>query len=137
EIQISYSGIGALVELIPGPDPGIDDDLDLQTTLSGNGTTTFTFFQGVQEGNPTPRQVTNSQFVIRGLDTSATGTKVELLRNGQVVQTFSGAALAALGTPVAGGNLRFDFNFAEQAGGYDAVRFSSAQAPPDNVAYID
>jgi hypothetical protein len=153
EIQIAYTSTGVVPELEPaaglggGQGPGDPQgDRDLRIALSGNGAVTFAFFSGVQEGNPRLRLTQSSSFVIglsillpsdtTGLDTSATGTKVELLRQGQVVAVFSGAALAALGTPVIGfaGDTRFDFNF---AAGYDSVRFSSAQPAPDNASYTD
>lgn len=148
-IQISYSPTGAFPQLENGTGPGDPaNDRDMRVALSATGTMTFTFFEGDNAQNRRPRLVLNSSFTIgqsflpgapsdgTGLDTSATGTKVELLRAGQVVATFSGAALAALGTPTLGfpGDLRFDFT---QALGFDAVRFSSAQNPPDNASYTD
>jgi len=132
-IQVSYSNAGALLELIPGPDPGADDDLDLRVRLTGNGFVTFTFFNENAQ-NPGLELVQTAQITIHELDTTVTGTKVELLRDGQVVQTYSGAALAALGTPQQGGGIRFQFNYSD---GFNAVRFSSAQVPPDNQGYID
>src|SRR5690606_1855665 len=50
-IQVSYSNAEALLELIPGPDtfPPAEGDLDLRVTLSGNGFTTFTFFNDNQQ----------------------------------------------------------------------------------------
>ncbi|HYE02261.1 MAG TPA: hypothetical protein VD963_03395 [Phycisphaerales bacterium] len=140
EIQISYPGVGATPILILGPNPAgpgvpaAPQDQDLAIQLDQNGFVTFTFFEGVQAGNPAPRLAQSVALDVRGLDTSATGTKVELLRNNQPVATFSGAALAALGAPVFTGNTRYTLNFVQ---GFDAVRFSSAEPAPDNADYSD
>lgn len=150
DIRISYATQAAgAVRLVPGPDPGMAgaNDLDLRIQLQVNDQVTFSFFDGVQENNPTPRLTTFAAFTIRaatlatelpgdgdGLRTTDDGTRISLLRNGQVVATFLGAQLAALGTPVVGGGVRFDLNF---AAGFDAVRFSSAQTAPDNALYQD
>ncbi len=150
DIRISYSTQSATaIRLVPGPDPGQQGamDRDLRIQLSVNDRVSFTFFDGVDTGNPFPRLSTNATFTIRpatlatelpgdgdGLRTTADGTRLELLVEGQVVATFTGAALAALGTPVIGGGTLFTVNY---AGGFDAFRFSSAQSAPDNSGYQD
>ena len=150
DIRISYATQAAgAVRLVPGPDPGMAgaNDLDLRIQMQVNDQVTFSFFDGVQEGNATARLSTFAAFTIRaatlatelpgdgdGLRTTTDGTRVSRLRNGQVVATFIGAQLAALGTAVIGGGVRYDFNF---AAGFDAVRFSSAQTTPDNALYQD
>lgn len=134
-IQISYSSSGALIQRIAGPDDDLEDDFDMQVTLSGQGFVTWSFFtEGSGDAPPIPRGTRTAAFVIRGLDTTATGTKVELLSGGQVVATFEGPVLAGIGTPVVGGNIRYEFNSPVL---FDAVRFSSAQPAPDNQTYFD
>lgn len=150
DIRISYATQAAgAVRLVPGADPGMQgmNDLDLRIQLQVNDQVTFSFFDGVQENNPTPRLATSASFTVRaatlagelpgdgnGLLATNDGTRLSLLRNGQVIATFIGAQLAALGTAVVGGGTRFDVNF---AAGFDAIRFSSAQTAPDNGTYQD
>ncbi|MBX3358159.1 MAG: hypothetical protein KF745_07005 [Phycisphaeraceae bacterium] len=149
EIQIAYSPTGAFVRLEDGPDAGQQgqNDRDLRVQLSGSGFASFSFFEGVQNNMPRLRLTQTASFVIGpsligsdggGLNTdAATGSKVQLLRGGIVVLELSGATLAAIGTPVLGNGqplMRFDFNLSD---GFDTVRFSSAQPPPDNQTYQD
>jgi len=150
DIRISYATQSATaIRLVPGPDPGQAGqmDRDLRIQLSANDRVTFTFFTGVDEGDPASRLATAANFTIRpatlatelpgdgdGLRTTNDGTRVELLLDGQVVQTFIGAALAALGTPVIGGGVQYNIGF---NAGFDAIRFASAQVAPDNAGYQD
>jgi len=150
DFRISYTTQSATaIRLVPGPDPGQQGamDRDLRIQLQQNDRATFSFFDGVDENNPTPRLATSANFTIRpatlatelpgdgnGLNTAANGTRVELLLNGVVVQTFTGAALAALGAPVVGGGVQYNIDFGP---GFDAIRFASAQTAPDNAGYQD
>jgi hypothetical protein len=149
-IRISYSAQSATaIRLVVGPDPGQQGmaDRDLRIQLSANDRVSFTFFDGVDENNPVTRLATNVNFTVRpatlatelpgdgdGLRSTNDGTRLELLLDGQVVATFIGGQLAALGTPAVGGGIQYAVAF---AGGFDAIRFSSAQAAPDNAMYQD
>ena len=149
DFRISYTTQSVTaIRLVPGPDAGQGGamDRDLRIHLQANDRATFSFFDGVDEGNETPRLATNALFTVRpatlatelpgdgnGLNTAPNGTRVELLLNGLVVQTFTGAALAALGAAV-GGGVQYNIDF---GAGFDAIRFSSAQAAPDNAGYSD
>jgi hypothetical protein len=133
--QINYSGTGATPSRVPGPNPGQDDDFDLNVDLTGNGFVSFAFLSGgAGGGQQRPRLAQASQFVIRGLDTNAvTGSEIELLSGGTVVQRLSGNALTAISAPT---QLGIAFNIAFPSG-FDSVRISSVQNPPDNITYID
>lgn len=141
EITLTYTG--------PTPQPVVlgrrgggtgQQDQFLRVTLNGNDQATFGLFNPSQgNGNRTPRVTTNASFTIEnGPDGDAlkaimTGTRVELLRGTAVVQTLSGAQLAAIAVPVAGAT-RYDLNFAP---GFDGIRFRSAQDAPANAGYAD
>jgi hypothetical protein len=138
--QVSYTG-GALVALDPAnAQPGSPRRLRIQ--LQGNDTSSFQFFTDDQGGGGRFVRVATSVSFIggsllpggSGLNTAANGTRVQLLREGNVVASFSGAALAALAVPAGGGAFTYTIPFAP---GFDGVRFNSALGAPDNATYED
>lgn len=148
-IQISYSAVAtAPVQLVRRQIGQNQVDAALRIALSTTDQTTFTFYNANQGGGGAPQQrvVRTANITItagtdgNGLNTDAlTGTRVELLRNGQVVATFRGTALANLGQAVflpVGVGTRFTFDFNE---GFDSFRFSASANPgtPENAAYAD
>lgn len=133
QIRITYNSVGTNpAELVQGP--GGMQDRNLRVTLTTNDSMTFGFFSGVATNMPMPRLANLARVTVQGLDTGPTGTRVELLRAGQVVRTLSGAALAAVGVPVVGGTR---FTLTAPNSGFDSFRFSSAQPSPDNNNYFD
>lgn len=140
-IRISYvTGSTQAVRLVAGADPDDAEDLDLRLDLNTTDLVNFTFLTGDGD-DQRPTLTTGINFVVNngidgdGLKTSAmTGTRLELLLDGEVVQTISGAALAALGTGLAGGGTLFTVT---RQAGFDAIRFRSAADAPDNATYSD
>lgn len=143
----TFSG-SSIVASFSGPTPqplvlqrigGTTVDQRIIANLSTTDQATFQF-QTAGQGNTaaTPRKAIAMNLTIfngtdgGGLNTTPTGTKLELLADGVVVQTLSGSALAALGLPVGGGGTRYDINF---VAGFDSFRFSSAT--PGNPTYAD
>lgn len=143
-IRISYvTNSAQAIRLVVGPDPGMNgaDDLDLRVDLNTTDLVNFTFLRGSSGENLIPTLTRRVVLTINngidgdGLKTDAmTGTRLELLLDGNVVQTIAGPALAALGTPVVGGGIQY--NVVRQAG-FDAIRFRSAADAPDNATYSD
>ncbi len=160
EFRISYraqaqNAVQLLYPTGPTAVPGVADlgaqgasDRDLGLQLVGNDQVTFTFTRGGMQGQGgTPRPSTNVQFTVRsepgragvytsdgdGLRTTANGTRVELLRNGIVVQTLTGAQLAATATTFDPTTVGFQINFNS---GFDSFRFSAANQN-DTGAYAD
>lgn len=133
-IQISYSSVGQNpVQAITRA--GQPVDRALWTRLQSSDQVTFAFFQPQQQqGNPLPRVTTAASVTISGntfplpgdgggLNTSASnGTRIELLLDGNVVATYSGAQLDAIAQAVNGGT-RFDLSYGP---GFDSFRFRSA-----------
>lgn len=150
-IQISYSSSSTTpVQAITRVAQNVTDRA-LRVALAGSDTLTFTFFDpSVMGGNP--ELVRTANIVLSrnsgGLPSDGgdlntdpnTGTKLELLSNGVVVQTISGAQLDAIRTAVVfppfglPNTFQYAINF--QAG-FDAVRFSSVATPPVNATYAD
>ncbi|MFN7021787.1 MAG: hypothetical protein ACK4WH_10740, partial [Phycisphaerales bacterium] len=157
QFQIAYrtqasNAIRLLFPTMPGvPDGGAQGamDRDLGVTLQGTDQVTFSFRDGAQNGQQgTPRLTTNVRFTVRsgpgqagvfdsdgdGIKTTADGTRLELLLEGQVVQTFAGAQLAALGQVLNGlGDVLFTVNLAS---GFDSFRLSAANQN-NTAAYAD
>ncbi len=133
--QINYSSAGATPRRIAGPNPGEDGDFDMSIDLTGNGFVSFAFLTEPGAGGQQQlRLATKSSFVIRGLGTDGvTGTEIELLEQGLVVETLRGAELTAIAADT-GNGFSYNIDFPQ---GFDTVRFSSVQVPPDNVTYID
>lgn len=139
DFQVTYTG-GAVVALNP-PVAQQGSPRSLRVQLQGNDTTSFQFFTAAdQTGARNLRVATRLTFVGGplgdgdGINSSASGTRLQLLRGGQVVANISGAALAALATPAGGGAFNYNLNF---SAGFDQIRFRSAQDAPDNNAYSD
>lgn len=145
-IQISYtSNSGTPAQLIRRG--GQQPDQALRVALTGTDQMTFTFFDpaGQNVPNPVPLLARRANVVISnnsaplpndggGLNVDGvSGTRLELLNNGVVVQTYLGAALAALSNAVVNGT-QFAINF---PAGFDAFRFRSAADAPNNTNYAD
>lgn len=148
-IQIAYSSVSSGPARLLTRNVNNMMDRFLQVQLSTTDTMTFGVYATATGGNNQlePREVrslslTTSQAVgglPGGLNTdNLAGTRVELLRNGQVVATFRGQALANVGQqvflPGVASATRFTFTFDE---GFDSIRLRSAQNAPDNAAYSD
>lgn len=148
DIQISYRSTSTTpVQLLRrgAPQGGMVDQA-LRVALAGTDQLTFTFqVANPQDGEPATRFATQARFLIssnsfplpndgNGLNTDPlNGSRIELLQEGTVVASFSGAALAALGT-----NFGFATQFAVSfVDGFDAVRFASAADEPNNATYAD
>ncbi|HVU63335.1 MAG TPA: hypothetical protein VHC70_05125, partial [Phycisphaerales bacterium] len=148
-IQVAYqTQSGNAVELVPFPvQQGQQVDRALRLAMQTTDNVSFTFFDPQAQGqNLVPLVVNTASIIVsantRGqpsdgdaLKTDAnTGTKVQLLSNGVVVQTISGAALAALGQTF-GALTQYTFNGV--ANGFDTIRFLSAADAPNNSTYSD
>jgi hypothetical protein len=148
-IQIAYSSVSAApVRLLTRTVGANMMDKGLYLQLSTTDTVTFgVYAQGTGGNNQlAPREVRALNFTVSqavggtpgGLNTDiTTGTRLELLRAGQVVATFRGQALANLAQQVflpIGPATRFNINFDE---GFDSIRFKSAQDAPNNASYAD
>ncbi|MBC7770849.1 MAG: hypothetical protein H7210_00005, partial [Pyrinomonadaceae bacterium] len=139
QIRLTYSAVSSTPVLwILGPDGTETMDRDLQVRLTASDFVEF----GLQEGmppNPLISRVANAiTLTLTGLDLNPiTGTKIELLLDGEVVDTYSPAQLAALGA--AGGQV----TLVDRGGpgrtayGFTSFRFSSFQRAPDNNGYFD
>ncbi len=146
-IQVSYQSTNAAaVQLTRRPVGNNQVDQALRVALTGTDNLSFQFADPQAQGNNLVSAVVNTAtFTFSaispglpgdggGLNTDANlGTRVELLANGVVVQTFSGAALAAL-AQTQGNFTTFTFAF---GAGFDQVRFSSAADAPNNTNYSD
>lgn len=147
-IQISYRSTSTTpVQLLRrAAQGGGMADQALRVALAGTDQLTFTFqVQNPQQGQPATRYATQARFVIsansfplpndgNGLSTDpVNGSRIELLQEGRVVASFSGAALAGLGQNLGAATL-FTVNFVD---GFDAVRFASAADAPNNAGFAD
>jgi len=160
--QIAYrtqadNAIHLLQNTVPGitgfGDPAMDRDLYLN--LQGTDQATILFWSGEpQQGGgqqPIPRVTTNVTITFRTgqvnrpastdnyandgdtIKTNLNGTRIELLKDGVVVQTFQGNALAALLANSADGRSVATINYNP---GFDAFRLSAANQ--NNIpAYTD
>ena len=151
-IRLTYSTIGTQpVARVVGNDTQQDgtllEDFDLRVVLSTNDSATFTFFETSEVNPPADvftRLTTEVVVTNGGLDVdAATGSKIELLRDGTVVATLRGNQLTAIRQQVlAGGaapeqvsqNYRYTLSL---AAGFDSFRISSSAASPDNNSYTD
>ncbi len=150
-IQISYSAAGTTpVQLIRRVGGNVTDSA-LRVALAGTDSLTFTFFDPAGMGG-TPELVRTANIILSrnsgGLPSDGgdlntdpnTGTRLELLNNGVVVQTLVGAQLDAIRTAVLlppfglANTFQYAINF---PAGFDAVRFSSAAVAPNNSTYAD
>lgn len=147
-IRISYQSQSTTPAiLVAGPDAGQggQNDEDLRIALSTTDRMTFSFLGG-QDANLFPRLATAARITINtttpqqgggdgdGLKTDAmAGTRIELLLNGQVVDTLIGPELLAIAANVQGG---IQYTLA-RIDGFDAFRFASAADVPDNGTYSD
>ncbi len=140
DIRMSFSSISAApVTWVLGPDGMMMDDRDLSIRLSANDFVLFEFLDVPdQPGGAITSRVANQVILnTTGLDLNpVSGTRIDLLLDGVVVQSFSPAQLAALNN---GGQLTLidqaDVN--GPAFGFDSFRIASFQTPPDNNAYFD
>ncbi len=150
-IRISYSSSSSTpVQAITRVGANVTDRA-LRVALAGTDTLTFTFFDpAVTNGNPELVRAANIALSRNsgGLPSDGgdlntdpnTGTKIELLNNGVVVQTLSGAQLDAIRTQVfvPPFGLPNTFQYAITfAAGFDAIRFSSVAVAPNNATYAD
>lgn len=141
DIRMSFSSISsAPVTWVLGPDGAMAMDRDLSIRLSANDFVLFEFLDVPDggQGGPITSRVANQVIInTTGLDLNpVTGTRIDLLLDGDVVESFSPAELAALNN---GGQLTLtdlaDIN--GPAFGFDSFRVSSFQTPPDNNNYFD
>lgn len=149
-IQIAYSSIAATpVQLVRRPIGQNQTDAALRIRLQQTDQVTFIINGQAQGGggNPTPRQVVNLQFQVSAspgtggslINTDPlTGTRLELLRNGQVVATFRGTALENLAqatvSPIGAPARTFTINFEN---GFDSFRLRSSADAPNNTTYSE
>ncbi len=146
-IRISYrTQSQSPVVLIPGADftQNGANDLDLRIALATTDEMTFSFLSGDGSGGAqTPRLTRRAVITVSngtdgdGLNANAlSGTRIELLLNGQVVDTISGVEITQNSTPVIGPNNPFSVTLAFNEG-FDAFRFRSAAETPNNSTYAD
>lgn len=128
--------------LLPEGFPGVAgpgdnmNDRDLDVALQDTDQFGIEFFSADQgNGNPTKRITTNAQVTVRtgpayqnrqdgdAIKTGTNGTRLELTRDGAVVQTYTGAALRALLTDLGDGRTILNIQF---AAGFDGFRFKAA-----------
>ncbi|MGE3108740.1 MAG: beta strand repeat-containing protein [Phycisphaerales bacterium] len=141
DIRMSFSSVSAApVTWVLGPDGMMTMDRDLSIRLSANDFVLFEFLDVPDAGGgPITARVANQVIInTTGLDLNpVTGTRIDLLLGGEVVESFSPAALAALNN---GGQLTL-VDLAGPNGlpafGFDSFRVSSFQTPPDNNNYFD
>ena len=148
-IQIAYSSIAATpVQLVRRAIGQNQTDAALRIRLQQTDQVTFVINGQAQGGgNPVPRQVVNLQFQVSAspgtggslINTDTlTGTRLELLRNGQVVATFRGAALENLAqatvSPIGTPARTFTVNFQD---GFDSFRLRSNAESPANATYSE
>ena len=154
-IQISYSSASsAPVQLIRRPAGMAMFDSALYANITGTDTLTFTFFEPMAQAGGTPRLAKSGSVVLSrnfppvgspsdGGDINTdpiNGTRIQLLNNGVVVKTYIGTEIDAIRTAVNNPilNLLNTFQYAfDFPLGFDAVRFSSAAAAPNNSTYVD
>ncbi len=151
EIQISYrSATTAPLQLLRRPVANGQPNQALFTRLAGTDQVTFTFQNQVSgDDAPPTRYATRARISISsttfplssdgdGLKTDPnTGSRLELLQEGRVVATFTGAALAALGEQIVVQGVaatRYTVSFVD---GFDAIRLASAADEPNNATYAD
>lgn len=146
-IRISYrTQSQSPAVLIPGADftQNGANDLDLRIALATTDEMTFSFLTGDGTGGtPVPRLTKRAVITVSngtdgdGLNPNAlSGTRIELLLNGQVVDTISGIEITQNSTPVFGPNNPFSVVLAFNEG-FDAFRFRSAADIPNNSTYAD
>lgn len=147
EFQVQYRTQAANAVLLLPPGPGTiqfndpDMDRDFRVALQTTDQFGFAFWQGTQGGmNPMLRRTTNLTVRLRNglsdnntLITGANGTRLELTRNNNVVQTYQGAELAALMTLQFDGTTLLQLTFQD---GFDGFRFRAADQN-NTAAYAD
>lgn len=112
------------------------NDRDLDVALQNTDQFGIEFFSADQgQGNPVKRITTNARVTVRtgpsyanrgdgdAIKTGTNGTRLELTRDGVVVQTFSGAALAGLLTDLGDGRTILNIQYGP---GFDGFRFKAA-----------
>lgn len=80
--------------------------------------------------------MTSLAMTIRG-NFSSSNMTVELLRDGQVIDSFTGLALEALGVPPGGAERRFTFAATDPAGWFDQIRFRANPGAPNLQFFFD
>lgn len=134
QIRMTFSAVSSAPVLwVLGPDGMMLMDRDLQIRLTTSDFVEFLLQEGMPPNPLIPRVANAVRLTLTGLDLNpVTGTKIQLLRDGDVVDTYSPAELQGLGGATG------QFTLVDRGGfGFTSFRFSSFQQAPDNNSYFD